>query len=242
MSNVKQTVTVSVFVLSAALAGISAFAGDVVAPPAQIVTTNRVDFAPGGTIRIDGSYGVLNVEGWDKPEVEITFTRSRPLRFGESPSPDRDKSGLDSIQLKTERKSPTELAITTTLEPRRHSWIPPFGTTTTDDVLADYDIHVPRDSKLLIKHGSGLVQVRWVAGDIQASARRGDLLLWLPLGSYSIDAATRFGIVSSELDGKAHDSYLTGERFVRNSPAPRHSLNLRMGYGGITIRQIPPEE
>jgi hypothetical protein len=239
----RHTVTFVILALTAALAETPVFAAaDTVGKPAEVITTDRVDFAPGGTIRIDGSYGVLNIEGWDKPEVEITFTKSRPLRFGESPSPDRDKSRLESIQLKTERKSATELAITTTLKPRRHSWTPPFGATTTNDVLADYDIHVPRDSKLLIKHGSGLVQVRWVTGDIQASARRGDLLLWLPQGPYSIDAVTKFGIVSSELDGTAHDHYLTGERYVRDSPAPAHRVNLHIGYGGITIRQIPPEE
>ena len=107
---------------------------------------------------------------------------------------------------------------------------------------ADYEIHVPRDSRLAIRHGSGFEQVRGVTGDIQASASRGDILLWLPLGSYSIDAATRFGTVSSELDGAAHDLLLVGKRFGRASPGPTHHLELRMGFGGITIRQIPPEE
>jgi hypothetical protein len=96
----RHTVTFVILALAAASADTPVFAADVVAAPAQVITTDRVDFAPGGTIRIDGSYGVLNIEGWDKPEVEITFTKSRPLRFGESPSPDRDKSRLDSIQLK----------------------------------------------------------------------------------------------------------------------------------------------
>jgi len=113
---------------------------------------------------------------------------------------------------------------------------------TTNDVQADYEIHVPRDSRLAIQHGEGLVQVRGVTGDIDASARRGDILLWLPLGAYSIDARTRFGTVSSELDGAAGNYYLIGEHFTRTSPAPSHRLTLRAGFGGITIRQIPPED
>jgi hypothetical protein len=112
---------------------------------------------------------------------------------------------------------------------------------TTNDVEADFEIHVPRDSRLAIEHGSGLVQVRWVTGDIKASVRRGDILIWLPLGPYSIDAQTKFGIVSSELDGATGSRFLIGERFTRTSPAPSHRLDLRMGFGGITIRQIPPE-
>jgi hypothetical protein len=86
------------------------------------------------------------------------------------------------------------------------------------------------------------VQVRGVTGDIQASAGRADILLWLPLGAYSIDAKTKFGIVSSELDGAGSHRYLVGEHFARASPTPAHRVDLRVGFGGITIRQIPPEE
>jgi hypothetical protein len=87
----------------------------------------------------------------------------------------------------------------------------------------------------------GLVQVHGVTGDIEANVRRGDLLLWLPPGAYSIDAMTKFGIVSSELEGAAKNRYLIGEHFTRTSPAPSHRLILHTGFGGITIRQIPAE-
>ena len=225
------------------LAAVPLFAAaDTVGKAAEVTATDHVNFAPGGLIRIDGSYGTLNIEAWDKAEVEVTVTKSRPLRFGDSPAPDRDQRRLESIGIKTALKSASELTISTTLASHKRRWFSPLPRTTTNDVEADYEIHVPRDSRLAIRHGSGLVQVRGVTGDIQASASRGDILLWLPLGSYSIDAATRFGIVSSELDGAARDRLLVGERFGRADPAPTHHLELRMGFGGITIRQIPPEE
>jgi len=217
-------------------------AADAVGKPAEVTTTDHVNFAPGGLIRIDGSYGTLNIEAWDKEEVEVTVTKSRPLRFGESPAPDLDQRKLESIGIKTALKSPAELTISTTLPPRHGLRIRPLPANSTNDVVADYEIHVPRDSRLAIRHGSGLVQVRGVTGDIQASASRGDILLWLPLGAYSIDAKTRFGTVSSELDGVSHDRLLLGERFARASPAPSQRLDLRMGFGGITLRQNPPEE
>ena len=57
----------------------------------KITGTERVDFAPGGTIRIRGSYGSVSVEGWDQPEVEIIVTKS--LHFGESKTQkDQDRS------------------------------------------------------------------------------------------------------------------------------------------------------
>jgi hypothetical protein len=219
------------------------FAGaDVVGKPSEITAIDHMEFAPGGTLHIKGSYGVLNIEGWDKPEIEVTVTKSRPLRFGESPAPADDKRRLESIGIKTERTSPTEVTVTTTLASRHGDWAPPLPASTTNDVEADYEIYVPRDTRLVIEHGSGVVQVRWISGDIQATARRGDILLWLPLGSYSIDATTKFGIVSSELDGEAHNRFLVGEHFIRSSPAPAHQLKLHTGFGGVTIRQIPPEE
>lgn len=221
---------------------IAAGGADVIGKPPQLTTTDHLNFAPGGLIRIDGSYGTLNIEGWDKPEVEVTVTRSRPLRFGDSSKPDQDQHRLESITIKTALKSPTELTISTTLPSVHRIWFSPLPRTTTNDVDADYEIHVPRDSRLAIRHGVGFVQVRGVTGDIQASAGRADILLWLPLGAYSIDAKTKFGIVSSELDGTASDRYLVGEHFARPTPAPSHRLDLRVGFGGITIRQIPPEE
>ena len=48
------------------------------ARPDQVTDTQHIDFAPGGVIHIDGSYGILRVEGWDRPEVAITVTKSLP--------------------------------------------------------------------------------------------------------------------------------------------------------------------
>ena len=42
----------------------------------EVTSTERVNFLPGGTIRLNNSYGYLTVEGWDEPEVEITVTKS----------------------------------------------------------------------------------------------------------------------------------------------------------------------
>jgi hypothetical protein len=54
-------------------------------------STERVKFAPGGTIRLDNSYGYLTVEGWDEPEVEVTVTKSTDW-LGESGRPSSDST------------------------------------------------------------------------------------------------------------------------------------------------------
>ncbi|HSR07064.1 MAG TPA: hypothetical protein VLM42_07935 [Bryobacteraceae bacterium] len=208
-------------------------------PPPEKTTTEHVDFAPGGTIRINGSYGDLNVEGWDRPEVEVTVIKTLPYASKPKP-PEQSTATLDQVRIVTEHKSPPELTISTEL-PARSAWIPPFTRHTTHGVMAEYEIHVPRDSRLLIQHGTGTVSVNGVSGDIDARVGRGDILLWLPPGSYALDARTKFGIVSSDLDGAAHNKYLIGESFTQTNPPPAHRLHLRMGFGGITLKKILPE-
>ncbi len=214
-------------------------AGGIKQPP-QTTTTDRVNFAPGGTIRIDGSYGDLSVEGWGRPEVEVTVIKTLPYGY-KAKQQEQATAHLERVRIVTLHESPRELSISTELPSRRHAWIPPFTRHTTGGVGVQYEIHVPRDSRLEIHHGTGFVSVSGVAADIETKAARGDILLWLPAGSYSIDAKTKFGIVSSDLDGDAVNRYLIGERFTRATPPPAHRLHLRMGFGGITIKEIPPE-
>jgi hypothetical protein len=196
--------------------------------PVQISNTERVDFPPGGTIRINGSYGHLVVEGWDRPDVEITVTKSG--------------ARSDSVRVATNRASDTELTISTTLPSRHGDWFPFLPSTTTAGVRTEYEIHVPRDTQLVIHNHVGYVFVSGVTGDIDASASRGDILLMLPdSGTYSIDAETKLGAVSSDFDGSVLSRYLIGQNFARTFPSPSQHLYLRMGFGGITIKAVPAE-
>jgi hypothetical protein len=215
----------------------------------EVTNTERVSFAPGGTIRVTHSYGDLNVAGWDRPEVEITVTKSLN-RFGESKTQDQDKSRLESIRITTANASPAELTISTGVPVRAkpftggedfHPESLVLPSAKKSGVSLEYDIHVPRDSKLVIQHGTGSVSVTGVTGDLEATCGRGDILLWLLPGSYSIDAKVKFGHVSSDLEGAALNQYLIGQRFDRTNPALSHRLHLRMGFGGITIKETQPE-
>ena len=130
-----------------------------------------MDFAPGGTIRINGSYGDLSVEGWDRPEVEMTVIKTLPYASKPKP-PEQSTATLDQFRIVTEHKTPLELTISTELPSRHPAWIPPFTRHTTHGVIAEYEIHVPRDSRLVIQHGTGTVSVNGVAGDIDALVGR----------------------------------------------------------------------
>ena len=193
--------------------------------PVDSVHTETVKFAPGGTIRVVHSFGSLYVEGWDRPEVEVTVDKSQ-----------QPASALDRIHVVTERRSDGELVISTTA-PHKHF---PYLWGGTGGVAVECQIRVPRDSKLAIQHGTGSVLVSGVTGEIQATSRAGDIVLLLPeSGTYSIDARSKLGTVYSDFAGDFHRRYLVGSGFVHANASPSHRLYLRTGIGGISIKSIP---
>jgi hypothetical protein len=201
-----------------------------------------VSLDPGATIRVESSYGNVNVEGWDQPDVEIAWVKSMPFNY-KPKQPDEAKKHLDSVQIVTERKSGTELWISTVLASRSGFLRPPLPRKTKGDVRIEYEIHAPRDTKLVIHHGTGQVLVTDVAGDIEATGGRGDIVLMLPgSGSYSFDAKSKFGTVISAFDGDPHPRrYRLGEYYATAGSPQAHRIFLRMGFGGITLKAVPEE-
>jgi hypothetical protein len=217
------------------------FASDAGKQPVQMTTSERVNFAPGGLIRFNDSYGDLYVEGWDRPEVEIKVTKSTVHYY--SPK-DREKAAqrLERIHIATQHIPDTELTISTTHLFQGGLFSPPFPPKTRGGVTVEYQIHVPYDTRLVIHHGGGNILVSHVTGDIEATGSRGDIVLMLSdKGKYSIDAKSKIGTVSSDFAGDAHlRKYLLGERYANDDPAPARRIHLRMGFGGITIKAVPP--
>jgi hypothetical protein len=250
----KLSVTLFAIVHGAIVHGAIVLGAMAIAPPlraeefkqVQVANTERTNFAPGGLIRLDNSYGDVTVEGWDRPEVEVTVIKSMPFDYAPK-HPELAAQHLELVGVAVERRSDTELAIGTNLPPRKRRYAGILPAKTTGGVMLEYLIHVPYDSRLAIRHGAGSVSISDITGDIDASVGRGDIMLWLAPGSfskglYSIDAKVKFGRVSSELDGATVSQFVIGERFTRvNPPSPAHRLTLRMGFGGITILGNKPE-
>ena len=215
----------------------------------EVTSTEQVSFQPGGTIRVDNSYGYLTIEGWDEPEIGITVTKSTD-RFYEPEEKEQAGKAFEQIRVVAERRSDHELAISTTL-PDRHGF--PYSILpsrqivftmpkkTTLGVTVECTVHVPRDSHVVVRQDHGYVWVSDVAGDIEVNSHTGDIIVLLPdPGPYSIDASTRFGSVSSDLAGYGHKQFLVGTQFVHAAQAPSRRIFLRMGRGSITIKSGPP--
>jgi len=219
-------IALAVTLLAAAL---PSFADDRNPQPVQTATTQRIDFAPGGLIRLNDSYGDLFVSAWDQPQVELTVTKSLPL-LGDSAHPERARQRLEEVNVAAEKRSATELVVSTIRRKRAGR------------VMLKYEIRVPRTSRLAMHHGAGFVLVDGVTGNIEATCRRGDIVLMLPQdGQYGIDAKSKFGAVTSDFAGVTKLArYRMGERFSAEKPLPASRLYLRVGLGGIAIKPIPP--
>jgi hypothetical protein len=190
-----------------------------------VKTTEKTDFAPGGTIHIDNSTGGLTVEGWDQPTVEIEV-----VRYTWSDHEDKAKEKLNAIQV-TKKLDGQNLTITTTHKRFTFAHV-------------DYRIRVPQNSNLVIQHGIGAVIIHDVSGDIDAKAHYGDVMVMLSdTAKYDIEARTKIGDVYSDFDAPMHhlNAYL-GERMAV-APAGQgqpHRIHLHVGFGGITIQKMPP--
>lgn len=185
------------------------------------VTTDAAPFASGGVIHIEGSTGDLNIEGWDQPSVVITATR---LLW--SNNADHAKRLLEAVTIEKPVVSGTDLTLKTVHQRKT-------------GVQVSYRIRVPRDSRLVIHHGTGAVVVYDVSGDVEATTKIGDILLQLPGSQYSIDAKNKSGgeIYSDFPGSMRYRRLLLGEQ-LKTEGGMRH-LVLRVGIGGITIQKMP---
>jgi hypothetical protein len=203
--------------------------------PAQVASTERVSFAPGGTVQLNDSFGDLYIEGWDQPAVEMTLVKEM-LDYN---APKDVSDRLERVRFTTEHPSANQLVIGTTI-PSRSFFRHPFGGK--GDVDVRYELRVPRDSRLVIHHGGGNILIDNVTGGVEASNRDGDIVLLLPApGPYAIDARSKMGTVISDFAGKAQVKYLIGEKFIGTNESAAHSIHLRVGFGGITIKEITAE-
>ncbi len=133
----------------------------------RVSTTETIPFTGSGTLRIEPSSGEIHIQGWDRPEIEITFSKStydpkvRPL--------------LDDIHMKADRHD-NDIVVTTVVPKHK-------------DVQIECQIHAPRDIALAIDHNKGGVYVTGMAGDIRATVRNGQITLRLPeSGVYASNA------------------------------------------------------
>jgi hypothetical protein len=191
----------------------------------QVSKTERMDFPSGGTLRLTRSTGVLTVEAWDRPDVEVTTIKSTKA---EHDAREREKAthDLDKVRVAAGRHG-DELVITTDFP--RHRTYSRFD--------LEYRIKAPATARLIADHNVGDVNIDGLVGDIRVSLLQGEIMLHLPgEGRYNIIAKSHFGDVNSDFPGpEKRRWWLLGHRSVNQDSQAAHKLNLRVGFGDIVI-------
>ncbi len=227
--------TLVVLTAAAIAAGCLLGATDAPVEQVQVTHTEHMDFPSGGTLRMLKSTGNLTIEGWDRPDMEITTVKST-----KSYDPGDRKAAaqsLDRIKLVTARQG-DELTITTKFP--KHA----FPLRVIRGVSAyelQYVIKIPRSTKLIVEHDSGNVFVNDITGDVHVKNGIGQITMHMPqAGHYAIDAKTRLGAVDSDFAGPEHGRWFDlGHSFMSEGPpAGAQKLYARIGYGDITILKI----
>jgi hypothetical protein len=209
------------------------FAADEPKQFVDVINTQRIDFPAGGALRLKNSIGVLTVEAWDRPDVEITTVKSTKVELD---ARGREKAAreLEQVHVAAERRG-NELVVTT--EFHRYRAFPiPYPTQGESGFRLEYRIRAPATAQIIDEHhGAGEVYIYGLTGDIDVNLLQGDIMLLLPeAGRYSIRAKSDFGSVNSDFSQpEKHRWWLAGHQSVNENSTSRHKLNLKVGFGDI---------
>lgn len=200
---------------------------------ASISNTQTLSFEPGGVIQLEQSVGEVQIEGWDRPEVEITTIRSTQTKYTESERAEAEKA-LEGIAITAVKQGEDRLKITTQFPSRRSSGL------LHDKKNADlkYVIKAPAQAKLVVHHDTGQVTVNNFTSDIEVTNRVGGIGLRLAEPeSYVVNASVRIGTLFSDI-GCSDERHSIGHRLHTGSSALHRQLYLRVGVGDISIKKM----
>jgi len=201
--------------------------------------TETFQISAPGAIQVENSFGELDIDGWDRPEVQVTVVRSTEHLVN---SKDRaeEQRRLDRVQV-TAKQNGNDVVISTDYPPR-NAFLHPLGRRS--DIEVSYAIKAPRASRLVIAHNNGGVNVSDISGEIHATAANGQITLTLPESQCAIDAQATTGDIYSDFDGREIRRTIVGEEFTRPDAPPATKLYLRVRLGDIMILKmhVPPVE
>lgn len=200
-----------------------------------ISNTQKLDFPAGGTLRLEHSTGEVTIEASDDPGFEMTTT-AQSLEGYLPADREKEKQQLEGIKITAKRDGNDVVVTTDYPRHRAFPWIEPLTVVT--NYYLNYKIRVPRNTKLVIHHDDGEVNIDEISGNVDATARQGLIELRVIAENMPpmIDAKSFTGTVNSDFDGKETGQKLHfGHTFTEGAGSAPQKLNLKIGYGDIVI-------
>jgi hypothetical protein len=198
-----------------------------------MTNTERISVTTPGTIRFENSFGEIDIEGWDQPEIEVTTTKwTEDVHTKERARAERR---LESVRITTKRDGND--VIISTVGPARNRFIHPSSWWS--DVAVTYRINAPRGSRLVVDRNNAGVSITGMTGDIRVMGTSGQITLMLADGPYAIDAMCSIGSVYSDFEGTSQRRHVLGETFRSEREQLARNIYLRMRFGDIVILKMP---
>lgn len=196
--------------------------------------TQRMALEPSAAVRLENTTGQVRIEGWNRPDVEVTITKSTKDEYDSAKSAEGAKE-LEKFKTSFTRKG-EEIVLATEYH---HSSMPLMlrGAPAVDLL---YEIKMPRDGRLLVAQDMGDVQLLQLTGEINATVQKGSITVVIPGESqYDVDAKSKFGTVTSNVAKADHGIYFLGEHLDYEVAKPIRKLILRAKYGEIVLLHSP---
>ncbi|MBV9396662.1 MAG: DUF4097 family beta strand repeat protein [Bryobacterales bacterium] len=195
--------------------------------------TEHMTFEPSAVVHLENILGHVKVEGWTRPDVEVTIVKATKDYFSGDQQETAAKE-LDKVKTSFTRKG-EEIVVASEY---KQGGIPGFRTDPPVDIT--YEIKMPQDARLVIDQNSGDVSMSRLLGDIRVTMERGSVTAFVPSeGQYSVDAKSKFGTVTSNLATAQHGLYFLGERLDYDASKTQHKIVLRAKFGDIVIVHAP---
>lgn len=188
---------------------------------AETVDIEQSIFTSGGVLELKNSFGEVEITGWDQPQLEVVVKKTTYRRYAPEDL-DRAIAELDRVVVTTEQLSNDHVVIRSNPPVQRAANNP--------DVHVSYTIHVPKRTRLLVRHDSGELNIHDVTANMDVTNGTGDIRLTLPDNAHFIvNARSRVGEVRSKV--KKHPANGT----YADDGAAVHQLRLRVGVGEISV-------
>ena len=203
--------------------------------PVSVNRSANLKLAPGGTVRVDRTWGDVTIEGWDKPVVEVAMTATSARSYDEAEAADA-RARLEKFGFDAKATSAKEVVVTG-VSPSA-SLLQPFGGKS--GVKMRYSIKVPRNSSLVMRNEVGTVEVSDLTGSVNVESDVGDVHVKVPLGpGAAVEASTRVGEVSVNAEARAKGELrrraLVGHSFSYRPSAPDKRVTVHLDVGTVTI-------
>ncbi|MBK8505553.1 MAG: hypothetical protein IPL46_27160 [Saprospiraceae bacterium] len=181
------------------------------------------NLSPGGKVDIENMHGQVNINTWNKNEVNI-----KVVITVNASSERKAEDGFERITIEFSNDN-QYVSAKTSIDSKRSSWWFIQSWWDDDDMRIDYEVSMPASAKLEMSHKYGNATLGNFSGDVLINHKYGDLTVDQVSGYLQMDVAYGNAVVAKANNAKLDVSYYK----LRMNEA--HNLHVSSKYSQIYV-------